>query len=297
MKLTKPLLRAAALLPLALLTTALSAAENHGSASASISNLRVQLVDLDLNDGISPYLSYRENTALPFDPESLAYIKYQPPGSGVGGPSSYSESAFGAESTALELNSPAGRVSASATFSGTSLDNLKLGASSRLDDVSGLHNGLDTAAGFYPLYFYLSPNTSLSITFDMSVQSAMEGGFLNAGQHNFALSMAEFSLRGSEGGPQNAQSFRMQHTAYPAGSTFPGGAPGTRTFTALINGAAVEQTVYLEARASAFVNLAGERYVPAPVPEPETWAMMLGGLGMLGAMSYRRRAAAVKSAQ
>jgi hypothetical protein len=29
--------------------------------------------------------------------------------------------------------------------------------------------------------------------------------------------------------------------------------------------------------------------VTAPVPEPQTWAMMLGGLGLIGFMSYRRR--------
>ena len=29
--------------------------------------------------------------------------------------------------------------------------------------------------------------------------------------------------------------------------------------------------------------------VAAPVPEPQTWAMMLGGLGLIGFMSFRRR--------
>jgi hypothetical protein len=29
--------------------------------------------------------------------------------------------------------------------------------------------------------------------------------------------------------------------------------------------------------------------VAAPVPEPSSWAMMLGGLGLIGFMSYRRR--------
>jgi hypothetical protein len=29
--------------------------------------------------------------------------------------------------------------------------------------------------------------------------------------------------------------------------------------------------------------------VPQPVPEPQTWALMIGGFGMIGAMLRRRR--------
>jgi hypothetical protein len=37
-----------------------------------------------------------------------------------------------------------------------------------------------------------------------------------------------------------------------------------------------------------FTNL---RYVTAPVPEPSTWAMLFGGLLVLGAGARRRKAA------
>jgi hypothetical protein len=36
--------------------------------------------------------------------------------------------------------------------------------------------------------------------------------------------------------------------------------------------------------------------VLAPVPEPSTWLLMIGGLGMLGAMLRRRRREALAAA-
>jgi hypothetical protein len=36
--------------------------------------------------------------------------------------------------------------------------------------------------------------------------------------------------------------------------------------------------------------------VTAPVPEPATWAMMIGGFGLLGAAARRRRRIAVSFA-
>ncbi|MCE9658941.1 MAG: PEPxxWA-CTERM sorting domain-containing protein [Burkholderiales bacterium] len=38
------------------------------------------------------------------------------------------------------------------------------------------------------------------------------------------------------------------------------------------------------------VAMAGLPPITAPVPEPETWAMMLAGLAMVGRLARRRRA-------
>lgn len=48
-------------------------------------------------------------------------------------------------------------------------------------------------------------------------------------------------------------------------------------------------TSYTLATAGNAVYETGTFILGAPVPEPSTWAMMLGGLGLIGFMSYRRR--------
>jgi len=49
-------------------------------------------------------------------------------------------------------------------------------------------------------------------------------------------------------------------------------------------------TLYGRALAGAAVTMSGFNIVTAPVPEPETYAMMLAGLGLLGFMARRRKA-------
>lgn len=86
------------------------------------------------------------------------------------------------------------------------------------------------------------------------------------------------------------QTFDMTQAASynPAFVTANGGTTGA-AFSALITGLAGERA-YLNIHTT--YRAGGEiRAVLAPVPEPGTWAMFLGGLGLLGATTLRRRRA------
>ncbi|MCX7178599.1 MAG: FxDxF family PEP-CTERM protein [Proteobacteria bacterium] len=65
---------------------------------------------------------------------------------------------------------------------------------------------------------------------------------------------------------------------------------GSFPFSQTISGLAAGQTYWFELKGSAAQ--AAYTVTLAPVPEPETWALMLSGCGLLGVISRRRRSSA-----
>lgn len=65
---------------------------------------------------------------------------------------------------------------------------------------------------------------------------------------------------------------------------------GSFSFSQTISGLAAGQTYWFELKGSA--SQAAYTVTLAPVPEPETWALMLSGCGLLGVISRRRRSSA-----
>lgn len=286
MNLSKRFLRTVALLPLVASTTAAAASPQYTTARASVSNVRIALIDLDPNDGITPYLVYRESE-YSGEVESATFVKHEARGLPSHEMHDYSTTPFGASSLSMELNSPAdlpaGSVAGHAALSGTSLDTIQVRASGSIDSTYDQQRNMFVYSTVSPKDFYLSPNTALSITVDLSVQSVIEGGFGNdeLSLDDWVSSEAAFVFSNQ----WETRSFELRHTIFSNNGFPEQGKAETRTFTGQISNGAREALLTLGATSSvsAYFN-AG----PAPVPEPHSWAMMLGGLGLIGAMARRR---------
>ena len=135
----------------------------------------------------------------------------------------------------------------------------------------GQHDPVENALGFY-----LGATTFVDIfSFSLGVASTVSSTSTALG----ALSFGSYALWGA--GPDTVAGTFDDWVVGAAGL----GAPGTLSF------AVVAGSYYY--KATGIVSAPGAAYSLAstitPVPEPETYAMMLAGLGALGFLARRRR--------
>lgn len=274
-------LSAAVLLSLCIAGSAFAADERRASAHATVSDIHIVLIDLDLNDGIAPALVYRD-VPEHWSAEATGLVSHKVGESYLWLDSIYSATAWGAGQHSKELLGPAdiaaGRVFGQTGSTGTSLEALLLSADAQADNIVGDTHETAAFTSIYPHYFYLSPNTELSISFDLTVGASIEGGQ----RYDRARSSASFSI--------NNQWFSANHDARMASGQPWDGQAGTFQHTARLVSGARELQVEIGMGAYAETVLT-EAYAVAPVPEPHSWAMMLGGLGLIGAMARRRKLA------
>lgn len=113
-------------------------------------------------------------------------------------------------------------------------------------------------------------------TFNFSILSASNVG---SSVSNVALSIYGMTLLDIDPTSWNLKLSDSLGKTLSIGSTFAGKTLNSGTYTFEVTG----KTIGLLGGSYAYAAVA------APVPEPSTWAMMLGGFGLIGFMSYRRR--------
>lgn len=248
---TRSLLAAAAVL--AMLAPGAHAAT--ASASAEIHDLKYQLIDLNPNDGILPTITFDYSSA---NQESKSW---SPWASHVGGADSSTQvvHASGSASTASSATGLAAAVALSSDY----------------------YRSYEASARNY-YDFILSPYTAVLITAVGSLDVDAGGSTASAATIEFDASLDHLDAGGVRGGTYYSQRYDSRDGAgdYSFAAYFASGATSEDGF------------IILHAGSSTWLNAPTAPVDPtSPVPEPETYGMLVAGLAVVGALSRRRRSA------
>jgi PEP-CTERM motif len=235
------------------------------SSTAAVSDTRYQLIDLDATDGIAPTITF-------FGTSNTSGARVFTGNSSDGYSSTATRNSTSTRAISVSIGD--GNASADASYSG---DNF--GSLFSAGQVSNLGNF--GASQSFSSSFTLAPNTLLLVLGRMS--GKVVGGMY---YDQYASSSASISLSGnltSSGGYQSSQFYTGANTLFSGSSQY-----NSEFGLSFINGTTSEITgSYSVATSVEGVN----NVVPAvPVPEPETYAMMLAGLGLLGFVARRKKA-------
>lgn len=236
------------------------------TANASVAIVEITLTDLDVNDGITPSLQLL--TPDFFDSRvSVTHFFRNSATPNVNGLTSFNYFEPLQRRTILTSS-----LDGTAAKTGTSLDTLAI--SSSLTTTPGLLSRADASSNAH-VDFLLSPNTSLSITFDLSVQAdAVFGDSTYARADAWAMINYEGALRPF--GPNRS----LIHEDTDRGTLR--GKEETVRWTGTIDSRA--DALDLNLQFATFAQI-------SPVPEPQTWGMLLAGLALAGAAARRKRTA------
>ncbi|NHZ98678.1 PEP-CTERM sorting domain-containing protein [Massilia sp. CCM 8734] len=268
-----PMKQGAFALPFAaLLAIAPMQAHADFSASATMSNIRFTLTDLNLDDGIAPSLVPKLDGGAVTRDFSTWYEdndarKYQ----------SFSADPAYFDSRTVAFDTPTAgpkpnRVTGSVSIGGDSFDHFALAANAT---VAGTRQRTAGAGALLVRSFTLSPNTAVTITMDVTVLS----GKTNANFNGYGTSSASFWIGNRA----------VERATHAVESLYQGsGTPGLLTMSTTYESQLGETSVdaYFWVNAYAWENGNG---MPLPVPEPETDAILLVGLGMITWRQQRRR--------
>ena len=236
-------------------------AQASGSAEARITDVRIQVIDLDLSDGIAASISF--DAALP----TFAY------GDATENVHQRSDGDLGTEQKASVISSPAGADAYAHVYAG---DVYTLGAGPSawaVATASGLDRLSNAQAFVFLSAITLSAHTEIIVSANASAMAAIgsfgERGYARAGVELFHNSSSETGY--------------VDYYALPDGSEFYNdNGPVQVSWSNTSDSSAV---AHIEARASAQA-----WGVTTPVPEPETATLMLAGLFGLGLVARRRQA-------
>ena len=254
------------------------------SASANLGDLTVSLISL--GSSVTPTITWADsnNNSISVYAYDYANANYQ------------SNSAYGAGNLSAAVSTAISQASGSVNQSG-------LGNHPPFTNMSGSGStgSVGTSGGLFEAYtqsndsFTLSANTIAIFTAPVTTNAQTTVGYdSGTGSTEEAQAIAQLTTSGYTGnGYQSSYETLSSYANYtliwnPITLTYDGiGQSVNKTgslgvaFTNLSNSSA---TGSLQAYADVYgySNVAG-------VPEPSSWAMMLGGLGLIGFMTYRRR--------
>ena len=234
------------------------------SASASIGPLTITLFDLNTSDNVTPWITFSGGNLL------AAFIP--PDGQDLG---DYGGGITMWDTNVVSVNQGGNQAQASISGNGTATGTIYAASG------SGSHFSASAYNDFLIGNFTLSAGTLLLVTGSASV-SAMATNTISGDMATYAV--LELTGAGSLGsGSQTSKDeLLQQHVAAPgfADASWSESRSLSASFTNLTNtsldgGIRLEATVY-------------SQLVAAPVPEPETYALMLAGLAAIGMLARRR---------
>ena len=256
---------------------AAGAALAQSGAEARISNITLELTDLDLADGVTPSLSFYEQVPGPtagwgiYDEHTGALTGDTQTGNGPLGSASVTES---------RIDLPHTRSDLSAGIAGESLAGKYLWASASMVDTVGA-NTSNAYVQSGNVWFVLSPHTRVTLSAELSVRSSAGP---SAGPGLYAIGYASAAL-GLYASRENVwQSTPLYHNAVYSEDRGPG---WDATYSLSFSNASGDSADYAMG-----VNVSAMAYtspvIPAPVPEPASIAMLLAGLGLITARTRIR---------
>ena len=274
---------------LALTAVALAAAASANAtsfASASIGPIQIQLVDLNPYDSVLPSITFTnaDNTYL------WAYAA-----------NSQSSSYLNSAGTAT-----AGTASITVSNSGATATSLQGAQSSISGQVSGGTGG--TSANFYgyvnaPYYssFTLSANTAVRFSTVANVTASTTVGYSpsNGGSESVYGSVSLWANgyvgSSSQSGSDGINGYANYTTSWVydplTASSHYIYAGDQKSITQTLSASLANfSSSSMSGTVSAQTYINGSSNIAAAVPEPETYAMLLAGLGVIGAVARRRRA-------
>jgi hypothetical protein len=265
------------------------------SASASISGLTITLFDLNPGDGIAPTISWSNSSYDENYGTSTSASAYGP----YGASNTYNYTPFG------EVNSSAAAINGAAA-------NANIAASANPGAPSGLYSASGSAAATTPYSskgfnaaaqngsfasssFLLSAYTAVVFQANASTQATASVGYdFLSGQNEYANAQAFMSVNGPGASGNGSQSSNDSISSVIQNYYWGDGFPANTQSSALLAGSFVNTSAAsLSGAFQLGVNVSGNTNVVtlavAAVPEPETYAMFLAGLGIVGAMVRRRQ--------
>ncbi|MDQ1834490.1 PEP-CTERM sorting domain-containing protein [Massilia scottii] len=249
------------------------------TARGTVSNIGFELIDLDLNDGITPSLNFNVTggyyfedpyTELKLADQRSGYNDTQRQNETMSEP--YQRSASYAPSASTALN-------ASASVTGRLFGGLVMQA--QASSAGGEAEATSLATSGH-VHFILSPNTAVRITADLYATATRAPGLIDGGSYADVHFLIFQDVPESSGYSRPDE--HLAATYMPDEST-------TSLFQAthvdyVLNNrssASITNMLTFNAMASAHT------LATSPVPEPATYGMLLAGLGVLAATARRRR--------
>ncbi|MCE3607954.1 PEP-CTERM sorting domain-containing protein [Massilia sp. P8910] len=227
----------------------------HGTASASLSNIQFELIDLDLTDNITPSITFSTKRA-----------------SGSVSIQSGSDKAQGSWSGFNSVSRSVPNASINASAAPTSLH-----AEAHADSVPSTL--MATATASQTLYFTLSPSTRLS--FSAQADAVMDNQGINQAWSTASLGasidMLINGVLGNETVNMYLRGTTGEHSRFLHGTVDTGASVGTGTLSA--------------STSARFFHNVGVAAPMSAVPEPETYAMLAAGLLVIGAARRKARQA------
>ncbi|NGZ86072.1 PEP-CTERM sorting domain-containing protein [Duganella aceris] len=265
----------------------------NASSSATFGNLVITLTDLNTGDGVAPTLSFSAN--------GHAYVLGETLGWGdTADDNLYAYTAPQQQGvlsgqTHTDWSSASSSVTAANTVAGFTALSASGAAASGLDGY-GAYRSYATGADPFFNTFTLSANTKVTFSTIASAQVATSMGYnLDADQDEYAYAHMLLAVSGSVAGQEQFDGQERELFA-----TFnvrdDGTTEGVRDSWSGLLSASFSNTSGVNAfgEMQAFVSTEGYSAVwdgVTPVPEPETYAMLLAGLALVGGVARRRKTA------
>jgi len=263
----------------ALTVVALAAAASANAtsfASASIGPIQIQLYDLDLTDSVLPSIVFsnaNSSFTQAYATDGLGTVNYiWSPGSSTVGTASIIASTSGATASSLQ----GAQTSISGQASGGA------GGAGGAGGVSASYWGYISSP--YYSSFTLSANTAVRFsTVATLAVSTTVGTSPTASGAEFARAEVSFFANGY-----------VDHYSQNSNASiydYVGSNAGQKSFTETLHASLMNfSTSAMSGTVTAQTYISGNSNIAAAVPEPETSAMLLAGLGVIGAVARRRRA-------